>query len=89
MDLLQSFCCKKNYGSHRLDLVMVRPPGIDHGAFIVSPATYWYVRVLLLFSAYATTETGSKSFESAFDSTLEACHDPENGYYFLYIYYIN
>ncbi len=27
------------YGSHRLDLVMIRPPGIDNGAFVVSPDT--------------------------------------------------
>jgi hypothetical protein len=26
-----------------------RPPGIDHGAFVVSPSTVWYARVLLLF----------------------------------------
>ena len=28
---------------------MIRPPGIDHGAFVVSPSTVWYARVLLLF----------------------------------------
>jgi amino acid transporter len=32
-------------GSHRLDLVMIRPPGIDHGAFVVSPSTVWYARL--------------------------------------------
>ena len=25
------------HGSHRMDLVMIRPPGIDNGAFVVSP----------------------------------------------------
>ena len=24
-------------GSHRMDFVMIRPPGIDNGAFVVSP----------------------------------------------------
>ncbi len=28
---------------------MIRLPGIDHGAFVVSPSTVWYARVLLLF----------------------------------------
>ncbi len=43
------FPAKPFYGSHRLDLVMIRPPGIDRGAFVVSPSTVsWYARVLLL-----------------------------------------
>ena len=33
------FPAKTFYGSHRLDLVMIRPPGIDNGAFVVSPVT--------------------------------------------------
>ena len=74
---------------HRLDLVMIRPPGIDHGAFVVSPSTVWYARVLLLFSASATTDTGSKSFECALVSTLETYDDPENVYYLLYTNYSN
>jgi hypothetical protein len=39
------------HGSHRLDsdMVMIKPPGIDNGAFVVSPDTVWYARVLLLF----------------------------------------
>ena len=79
------FPAKPFYGSHRLDLVMIRPPGIDHGAFVVSPSTVWYARVLLLFSASATTDTGSKSFECALVSTLETYDDPENGNYMHYI----
>ncbi len=37
---------------------MIRPPGIDNGAFVVSPATVWYARVtvLLLLSASAIIE---------------------------------
>ncbi len=62
------FPAKPFYGSHRLDLVMIRPPGIDHGAFVVSPSTVRYARALLLFSASATTDTGSKSFECAKDA---------------------
>ena len=67
---------------------MIRPPGIDNGAFVVSPDTVWYAQVLLLFSASATTDTGSKSFECALVSTLETFDDPENGNYINYITYI-
>ncbi len=66
---------------------MIRPPGIDNGAFVVSPDTVWYSRVLLLFSASAMTDTGSKSFEWALVSTLETYDDPENGYYINYTDY--
>ena len=83
------FPAKTFYGSHRLDLVMIRPPGIDNGAFVVSPDSVWYARVLLLFSASAMTDTGSKSFECALVSTLETYDDPENGNYDCYIHYIN
>jgi len=76
------------YGSHRLDLVMIRPPGIESGGFIVSPDTVWYARVLLLFSASAATDTGSKSFDCALVSTLETYDDPENGNYINYANYI-
>ena len=84
------FPAKPFYGSHRLDLVMIRPPGIDNGAFVVSPSTVWYARVLLLFSASTMTDTGSKSFDCALVSTLETYDDPENGNYapyFVYLYY--
>jgi hypothetical protein len=40
---------KMFYGSHRMDPVIFRLPGIDNGAFVVSPETVWYARVLLLF----------------------------------------
>ena len=69
-----------------MDLVMIRPPGIDNGAFVVSPDSVWYARVLLLFSASAMTDTGSKTFECALVSTLETYDDPDNG---NYIYYSN
>ena len=87
------FPAKPFHGSHRLDLVMIRPPGIDNGAFIVSPNSVWYARVLLLFSASAMTDTGSKSFECALVSTLETYNDNENGkddyytYYSIYTHY--
>jgi hypothetical protein len=54
------FPAKPLYGSHQLDLVMTRPPGIDNGAFVVTPDSVWYALVLLLFSASAQTDTGSK-----------------------------
>jgi hypothetical protein len=67
---------------------MIRPQGVDNGAFVVSPETVWYARVLLLFSASAATDTGSKSFKYALVSTLETYNNPENGNYFNYITYI-
>ena len=74
------------HGCHRLDLVIIRPPGIDKGAFVVKPETVWYARVLLLFSASVATDTGSKAFDCALVSTLETYDDPENGYYCNYMY---
>ena len=64
------FPAKPFDGSHRMDFVMIRPPGINNGAFVVSPETVWYARVLLLFSASAATDTVSKSFDCALVSTL-------------------
>ena len=81
------FPTKMFYGSHQMDLVMIRPPGIDNGAFLVSPESVWYARVLLLISASAVTDTGSKSFDCALVSTLETYDDPENGNYAHYTNY--
>jgi hypothetical protein len=52
--------------------------------------TVWYAWVLLLFSASAATDTGSKSFECALVSTLETYDDPQakNGNCINYITYI-
>ena len=75
---------KPFYGSHRLDPVMIRPPGIKPGGFAVSPDSVWYARVLLLFSASAATDTGLKSFDCALVSTMETYDDPENGDYYLH-----
>jgi hypothetical protein len=66
---------------------MIRPPGIDNGAFVVSPDSVWYARVLLLFSASAKTDTGYKTFECALVSTLETYDDPDNGDYIHYSNY--
>ena len=81
------FPAKMFYGSHRMDPVMIRPPGIDNGAFVVSQDTVWYARVLLLFSASAMTDTGSKSFDCALVSTLETYYD--HGNYMYYSDYTN
>ena len=83
------FPTKMFYGSHRMDPVMIRPPGIHNGAFVVSPESVWYARVLLLFSASAMTDTGSKFFDCALVSTLETYDDPENGNCVYYTYYSN
>ncbi len=71
-------------GSHRLDQVMIRPPGIMPGGFVVSPDSVWYSRVLLLFSASAATDTGSKSFDCVLVLTMETFDDPENGDHYLH-----
>jgi hypothetical protein len=81
------------YGNHQMDHVMIRPPGIDNGAFIVSSESVrvCYARVLLLFSAPAMTDTESKSFNCALVSILETYDDPESGkyaYYTHYMYYL-
>ena len=83
------FPAKPFYGSHRLDPVMIRPPGLDHGAFVLSPDSLavWYAQVLLLFSATAQTDTGSKTFQCALVSTLETYDDPEHGNYCHYCHY--
>ena len=70
-----------------MDPVMTRPPGIDNGAFVVSPESIWYASVLLLFFAATMTDTGSKSFNCALVSTLETYNDTENGNYAHYTYY--
>ncbi len=90
--VLQVYCnpchAKAFRGIHRLDIVMIRPQGIDNGVFVVSPDTVWYAWVLLLFLASSATDTGSKSSECALVSTLETYDDPENGNYVNYIRYI-
>ena len=83
------FPAKPFHGSHLLDLIMIRPPGIDNGAFVVSPASVWYARVLLLFSAAAMTDSGSKSFDCALVLTLETYDDPKNGNLNYILYYTN
>jgi hypothetical protein len=80
---------KMFYGSHRMDPVIIRPPSVDNRALVVSPETVWYARVLLLLSASAITDTGSKSFDCALISTLETFDDPENGNDLNYTYYCN
>ncbi len=54
----------------------------------MTPDSVWYARVLLLFSASAATDTGSKSFDCALVSTLESYDDSENGYHNNNAYYI-
>ncbi len=41
------------YGSHNLDLVMIRPPSVDHGAFVVSPSTVWYAETVAMLWQYS------------------------------------
>jgi len=86
--LCNPFPAKTLHASHHMYFVMIRPPGIDNGAFVVSQDTVWYVQVLLLFSATAATDTGSKSFDYALVSTLESYDDPDNGNYINYDNYM-
>ncbi len=73
---------------------MIRPKGIDNGAFVVSSDSVrvLYTLVLLLFSAAAATDTESKTSSKSFDchgalvSTMKTFSDPENGYYLHYTY---
>ena len=67
------------YGSNRMDLVFVRPPGVQPGGFTLTSDSVRYCQALLLFSASFLTDTGSKSFDCAFVSTLETYKDPANG----------
>ena len=67
---------------------MIRPPGTDNGAFVVTRDSVWYSRVLLLFSASAQSDTGSKSFDCALVSTLETYDDPEHGNYWYYCIFV-
>jgi hypothetical protein len=61
------FPAKPFYGNHRLDLVMILSPVLDHGAFAVSPDSVCYALVLLLFSA--TSQTNTKTFDCGLVST--------------------
>jgi hypothetical protein len=58
-----------------MDLVMIRPPCIEVGAFVVSPDSVWYARGLLFFSASAKTDTGLTAFDFALVSTFETYDD--------------
>ena len=72
-----------------MDPVFVRPPGVEPRGFVLTPASVWYCRVLLLFSASALTDTGSKSFDCALVSTLEKLETAGNGNYCNYSTYCN
>jgi hypothetical protein len=65
------FPAKPFYCSHQLDLIMIRPQGIDNGGFVVSSDSVWYALVLLLFSTAAQTDTGLKTFDCALALMLE------------------
>jgi hypothetical protein len=78
------------YGRNRQDLALVRPPGIEHGGFVLTPDSVWYCRVLLLFSFSAMTDTGSKSFDCALVSVMER-HEGllASGNYLSFFYYLS
>jgi hypothetical protein len=46
------FPSKPFYGSHQLDHVMIQPPGVDNGAFVVSPVCKGFA----LFSCLVTNQ---------------------------------
>jgi hypothetical protein len=70
---------------------MIRPQGINYGAFgcvdTDSTDTVWYALFFLLLSASAATDTGPKPFDCALVSTLKTHKNSENGN--NYINYIN
>ncbi len=83
------FRLKPFFGSQRPDPVMIRPPGIQPakpGRLLVSPDSVWYACVLLLFSASAATNTGSKSFDCALVSIIETYDYPKNGDNYLHYF---
>ncbi len=82
------FLKKTFHGSHCLDIVMIRQQGINNGTIVVLPDTVWYALFLLLFSASAATDTGSRSLECTLVSMLETYNDPANGTYITYTTYI-
>ncbi len=71
-----------------MDLVMILPPGMDNGAFVLLPDSVWYGWAILLFSSSVATDTGSKSFNCALIPTLESYDVPENGTYIDYAYFM-
>ncbi len=77
--LLQPVSCEAVLWQSLPGPCLIKPPGLDHGAFVVSPDSVWYARVLLLFSATSPWQTGSKTFDCALVSTLETYDCPENG----------
>ena len=70
-----------------MDLVMIRPPGIENGAFVVSTDCLWYAHELLPFPASVATDTGSESFDCAPLSTLKIYDD--TGYYLPHNIYVS
>ena len=73
---------KTFYGNHRIDLVFVRQSGVQPGEFVLPPDSVWYCRVLLLFSASALMDTGSKSFDCVLVFSLKNYQNLEKGNYF-------
>ena len=70
-----------------MDLVFVRPPGLEPGGFVLTPDSVWYCSVLLLFSTKVMTDNGSKKLDCAFVSTLETYEKSDNGDYCDYCNY--
>ncbi len=71
---------------------MIRPPGIDHGAFVVSPATVWLLwHAATMHWYYFYSQPLNRYWiqvrmRPCLD--VETFDDPENGNYLRYIYYI-
>ena len=80
--LLRPIPPQKVFGAHRMDLVFVRPPGVQAGDFVMTPDSVWYCIFLLLFSASALTDTGAKIFDCALVSTFELYATSESGNYY-------
>ena len=65
------FAEMKFYGSHHMDTVFIRPPGVSDGAFTLSAENVWYCRVLLLFSIMVRTDNGDEEMRCALVSVME------------------
>ena len=69
------------YWTNKMDLVFIRPLGVQPGGFVLTPHSVWYCRVLLLFSTSALTDTGSKKLIVRYSGCQHLVHStvPNNG----------
>jgi hypothetical protein len=71
-------------------MVMVRPPGIDKGAFQLRIDNVWFCKVLFLFSFVSQNDLARKRHDCAFVSVLEEYKGRRRpGSIYLHIFYLH